>query len=189
MRLKRQVGFTLAELLIALAILGVIATFTIPKLITAQQNPQKIASAKETLAMVSAAYQLYTQQNGYSANTTVGMLTPYMNYVSVNTTGQMDDVGTNTGMKDCASGHTCLQLHNQGTLFYIPDLSFGGSGTTNAVRIYYDPDSARLTTPSSKSLLIILFYNGRVSTWGQAPAFVDSYGTPAGSMNPVWFNW
>lgn len=52
-----------------------------------------------------------------------------MNYVSVNTVGQMDDVGTNTGMKDCSSGHIYLQLHNQGMLFYIPDLSFGGSGT------------------------------------------------------------
>lgn len=186
---KRDRGFTLAELLIALAILGVIATFTIPKVLTAQQNQQKIAAATETLAMVSEAYQLYARQNGYSADTTVGMLTPYMNYVSVNTTGKMDDVGTNTGMKDCASGYTCLQLHNQGTLFYNTNISFGGSGTTNAVRIYYDPDSTRLTTPPSKSLLIILFYSGRVSTWRKAPAFVDSLGTPGGSMDPVWFSW
>lgn len=48
--LPSQPGFTLAELLIALAILGVIATFTIPKILQAQQNQEKHAIYKETIA-------------------------------------------------------------------------------------------------------------------------------------------
>ncbi len=39
-------GFTLAELLMALAILGVIATFTIPKILGAQQSSSSNAKAK-----------------------------------------------------------------------------------------------------------------------------------------------
>lgn len=47
---KKQSGFTLAELLIALLILGEIATFTIPKVLTASQQQQKIATFKETIS-------------------------------------------------------------------------------------------------------------------------------------------
>lgn len=43
-------AFTLAELLIALVILGVIATFTIPKVLTAQQNAQRAAVFREVIA-------------------------------------------------------------------------------------------------------------------------------------------
>lgn len=48
-----QKAFTLAELLIALAILGVIATFTIPKVLTANQNGTFKAIGKETAAMLA----------------------------------------------------------------------------------------------------------------------------------------
>jgi prepilin-type N-terminal cleavage/methylation domain-containing protein len=45
-------GFTLAELLVSLLILGEIATFTIPKILTSQQEAQKKAIFKETIATV-----------------------------------------------------------------------------------------------------------------------------------------
>src|ERR1051325_8786269 len=46
-------AFTLAELLIALAILGVIATFTIPKVLQAMQDNQRKAVFKEVIASLS----------------------------------------------------------------------------------------------------------------------------------------
>src|SRR5688572_255419 len=46
-------GFTLAELLIALGILGVIATFTIPKVLQNQQSSEKKAVFRETIAALS----------------------------------------------------------------------------------------------------------------------------------------
>ena len=52
-------GFTLAELLIALAILGVIATFTIPKILDSGTDSKRNAIAKEIAATVSGAYQNY----------------------------------------------------------------------------------------------------------------------------------
>jgi Tfp pilus assembly protein FimT len=59
-RCKWQVGFTLAELFIALGILGMIATFTIPKVLQTQQGNQYRSAAKETAAMVSEAYAAYS---------------------------------------------------------------------------------------------------------------------------------
>ena len=50
---KCNKGFTLAELLIALTILGVIATFTIPKILHSQDNAQRAAVFKETIAAYS----------------------------------------------------------------------------------------------------------------------------------------
>ncbi len=48
-------GFTLAELLIALMILGEIATFTIPKILSSQQNAQRKAIFKESISAISEA--------------------------------------------------------------------------------------------------------------------------------------
>lgn len=69
--MSRKSGFTLAELLIALGILGVIATFTIPKLLASQQNTQRKAIFKEMIASIEAVTwqawqdgQLVPSQNG-----------------------------------------------------------------------------------------------------------------------------
>ena len=59
-------GFTLAELLIALAILGVIATFTIPKVLNSSSSSENSAIFKEAAGMVSGAMQAYQQQNSLS---------------------------------------------------------------------------------------------------------------------------
>ena len=39
-------GFTLTELLIAVALIGVIAVFTVPKVLNAQGNKENIAKTK-----------------------------------------------------------------------------------------------------------------------------------------------
>ena len=46
-------GFSLAELLLALLILGQIAVFTIPKVLSAQANAQNISVLKETIANIN----------------------------------------------------------------------------------------------------------------------------------------
>ncbi len=48
-------GFTLAELLSALVILGIIASFTIPKILNGQQDGRRIAVFKETIAAINQA--------------------------------------------------------------------------------------------------------------------------------------
>lgn len=111
--LKRSsFAFTLAELLIALAILGVIATFTIPKILQTQQDNRFKALGKEAAATISGAFQAYQQQNQLNSGLKPGDLTPYMNYVSLDsvTVGRMDDIQTN-GTLDCTNGQPCWGWH------------------------------------------------------------------------------
>src|SRR5262249_44303219 len=124
-------GFTLAELLIALVILGVIATFTIPKVLVAQQDQKYDAIAKETAAMISGAYQVYQQNNTVTSTTSFQDMTPYMNYVRLFTTGKVDgDPVNGTGGMPCDSTSPCLQLHN-GAVVNLSDYKFGGTNATN----------------------------------------------------------
>jgi prepilin-type N-terminal cleavage/methylation domain-containing protein len=60
-----KTAFTLAELLIALAILGVIATFSIPKVLQSQQNNQKQAIFKEIISAFINIQQS-SLRDGYS---------------------------------------------------------------------------------------------------------------------------
>lgn len=61
-------GFTLAELLIALLILGEIATFTIPKILSSSQNGRKKVVLKETISVLSEATYLFCLSPESSTN-------------------------------------------------------------------------------------------------------------------------
>ena len=171
-------GFTLAELLIALAILGVIATFTIPKILVSQQNGKYNAAAKEAVGMIAGAYQ-QAQLSGTISATTKGVdLTPYMNFVKYDTSGTLvDDNPPNTSW-DCSSISPCLFLHNGGTLHFEPN-TFGGTSSTNFFKIEFDPDGKvtdATTNGPGKAVEFRLYYNGRISSSG-------------GSDDPSWFSW
>jgi prepilin-type N-terminal cleavage/methylation domain-containing protein len=171
---KRPQGFTLAELLIALAILGEIATFTIPKVLSSQQNGTKNAQAKETAAMIAGAYQQAQLQGIVTTSTRMSDLTPYMNFVAVDTTSSVDSFPPSVGSFSCnAAG--CLRLHN-GALLYLSPASF--STTSGATTVILDPDAQ--VTNQGDSLALYLYYNGRMATIG------DVLGS---SYDPSWFHW
>jgi prepilin-type N-terminal cleavage/methylation domain-containing protein len=195
MRQKVTPAFTLAELLVALAILGIIAIFTIPKIVSSQRNGNHNAKAKEAASMIAATYSLYRQNNVISASTSPGDLTSYMNYVKLDTSAQVDwEYGT-TGSETCSSV-PCLRLHNGGILYYYGGNNFAGTASTNAIFYYFDPDgvSDGTATNSGKSVLFWLYTNGRITSWTNAsPNTVSTaVGSPYGpnaSADPPWFSW
>jgi prepilin-type N-terminal cleavage/methylation domain-containing protein len=190
----KRLGFTLAELLIALAILGVIATFSIPKVLQAQQDSKWKAMAKEAASTFSAAYDKYKQVNGANPNVSVDNLTPYMNFVKMDTSAvSMDNLPGSIGWA-CNSG-PCLRLHNGGVIQYGIGESFGGSASTNAIFIHFDPDG-KLTDGTAngpgKAVEFDLYYNGKITSAGYAlPNTTTSLqswsATP--SWEPSWFSW
>lgn len=57
-------GFTLAEVLITLGVIGVVAAMTLPALITKYQKQQTVARLKENYSIVSQAVKLSELDNG-----------------------------------------------------------------------------------------------------------------------------
>lgn len=192
---KRHPGFTLPELLISLAILGVIATFTIPKILVVQQNGAYNASAKEAAAAIAAAFQLYTAQNQITSSTTVSSLTPYFNYLTMDTSRTIDNKYGSTTLSCNVSGGGCLILHNGGALRYNGSV-LGGTNTTNAFEFIYDPDGVQTdgtTNGPGKAVNFFLYSNGMITTRGTTVtntlACGTTYASPAPSADPPWFSW
>jgi prepilin-type N-terminal cleavage/methylation domain-containing protein len=187
-------GFTLAELLIALAILGELATFTIPKVISAQQQGSYNAAAKEAIATVSQAYQLYQFNNTLSSGTKFGDMTSYINYVQYDTTRTIDSKQTNTSLSCNVGTGGCLILHNGGALRYS-SVTFNGTASTNALELYFDPNGTYggTTDGPDKSVDFFLYYNGRITTRGTTEpntvANNNTYATPDPTLDPPWFSW
>lgn len=119
-------GFTLAELLISLLIIGVIATFTIPKIITAQQNSKRISIFKETIANAQAIIQ----QNYTNGNIQIGG-TQNASYI-LNGMNAVQVCSSNAQTQGCwtqamngnlsgESGEPGLVLHNGATIIGLQD--------------------------------------------------------------------
>lgn len=193
-------GFTLAELLICLAILGEIATFSIPKILSAQQNARNNAKAKEVAAMISEAFQQAQLDGTLNANTKPSDLTPYMSYVAIDTSSPMDAPGNFPVIVDScttyAGSFPCIKLHNGGLLMFDNACALNGSTSSHFMQFRFDPDGKRLGTPGvdgpSSSIWFDIYYNGRLTTrallnagstctsgtWGNYPG-----------VDPSWFSW
>jgi prepilin-type N-terminal cleavage/methylation domain-containing protein len=190
---RGALGFTLAELLIALAILAVIATFTIPKIIAGQQNGQNLAKAKEVAAMISGAYQ-QALLNGEVTNATVPAdLTPYMNYMSIDTSGTLIDSTPSGTTSTCSATTKCLILHNGGVLWLYQG-SFSTSSIYRALEFRFDPDVANNTASTAdgplKAIQFDLYRDGMLTTRGvlRAGSIYPVAGT-CGNCDPSWFTW
>jgi prepilin-type N-terminal cleavage/methylation domain-containing protein len=195
---KFKLGFTLAELLIALAILGVIATFTIPKVLQAQQNASYNAMGKEAAAMISAAYQIHQRNGLANVSTAPSDLFQYMNYIATNNGAPIDGLQGWGGTSPCTPPYSCIRLSNGSVLTADqPTATFGGTATTNAIIFTYDPDGKvtdSTTNGPAKSVRFYLYFNGSIKTWGDMlPGTVNSWNYPGGGprpdSDPPWFSW
>jgi type II secretory pathway pseudopilin PulG len=164
---KAAIGFTLAEVLISLAILGEIATFTIPKVLLVQQNARNNAVVKETAGMVSEAFRIHQLNGQVSGSTKAADLYQNLNYVSAtNDSSWLIDGRQNETTEVCDSAYLCLKLHNGATI-YPGTYSFAGTQSTQAIMFQVDPDGKvtdGTTNGPGKSVQFFLYYNGRLTT-------------------------
>ncbi len=193
MPVNRWTGFTLAELLIALAILGVIATFTIPKIVSAQRDQSYNAKAKEAMAAVSATISKMRANGTLSASTQPADVFAQMNYVAYDTSASVDSEPGN-GSRTCMGGDPCIWLHNGAILKDETSGSagFSGTDTTHAIQFLVDPDGvySGTTNGPGKSLFFVVYYNGRTVTYSEKLPGTLVGGIPWGAgTNPDWFSW
>lgn len=183
-------GFTLSELLISLAILGIIATFTIPKVLYASQSSKYNAIAKEAMATLAGAYQQAQLDGIITSATQPQDLIPYINNVKTDTSSVVDErPNFGSSSETCSAGTPCVRLHN-GALLWFDSPSFSGTTSLNYLTVLIDPDGTY--TGNNDSLKIALYYDGRITTRNnQLPGSQDSTGTfgPISDGDPAWLNW
>lgn len=61
---SKSLGFTLAEVLVTMAVLGIIASMTIPSLMKSYQKQQWIAGYKQTFSIINQATRMIMADNG-----------------------------------------------------------------------------------------------------------------------------
>jgi len=195
-RQKTPLGFTLAELLIALVILGEIATFTIPKIIYAQQTQKNNAVVKEAAAAMAGAFYQMNVSGVQNSSTTAGDATPYLNYINYVTDGSLTvDSYQGSTTNTCTAPNGCIIL-SSGAAIRFGRYSFAGTASTNAITFTIDPDGRvtdGTTNGPGKSVNFYLTYWGQLSTNGSpVPAGVTYHGsvaTASPSDDPSWFQW
>ena len=61
---SRKIAFTLAEVLITLGIIGIVAALTIPSVIEGYKEKETVAKLKKVYSVLSQSYELYMQETG-----------------------------------------------------------------------------------------------------------------------------
>jgi prepilin-type N-terminal cleavage/methylation domain-containing protein len=171
---RLSAGFTLAEVLIALALLGVVATFSIPKIMQAQTNNHYNAVAKEAMATVRTSFMLLKEQ---------GRLVPgvtKMSDIMKESLNATQEVGTQFDHQQnsvitvlsCSGLTTCYRLATGAIIstatdhYYQPETH--DPVDNEAVHFLVDPDG-RLTSSGDplgpgKSLPVVIYPNGLMRT-------------------------
>ena len=139
---SKKAAFTLAEVLITLGIIGIVAAMTIPTLISNYQEKATVTKLKETYSMLSQAYQFAVNENGspaswkfgidmYDQNAHVAMANYFKPYLKLSA----DCVGKSKEyvIEHCSSifpemsvekNATAMRLNNGSTLYFrifMPD--------------------------------------------------------------------
>jgi prepilin-type N-terminal cleavage/methylation domain-containing protein len=192
-------GFSLVELLITLGILGILAVATTPKLLSPPNNTlnsKQTAMARDVAFMISSAYEQYRMANATVPTTmTPSTLTPYMNYVQLDTSGATIDGHVLAWSKTCNSSNPCISLHNGGKLWFDNTNNFAGSNSTNAVVFVFDPNSiysGSTADSPGKGIQLYLYYDGVIKSRSTCRSNTCSsvacgFG-PVVGYDPSWFS-
>ena len=218
MQVKHK-GFTLAEMLIALALIGIIAALLIPKLLGSTNGNAKRSTVLQSAMAITHALEDYSEggtTNSIKASTSATSLMPYFNYIEVVTTGNLDGTEANgpgggESTWDCASEITCLRMHSGGYLGFLNG-GFGnsanpGAPTTgnptdlNSIWLLVDTDGSPSingkASDSNNSIWLVLYPTGKIKSWSTidpGTAYINNSGAltaavPLAASDPDWFYW
>jgi prepilin-type N-terminal cleavage/methylation domain-containing protein len=120
MKSKSQ-GFTLAEMLIALALIGIIAAMLIPKILQSSSQKTDIAKARNLMSLVERAYY-ETAQDPEGPNQTVDLRT----FIQGRINGQ---AATSDGV-GCAAGSPGFRFSDGTAVYFEGTTAVNAAGAT-----------------------------------------------------------
>ena len=183
MRLNFNTGFTLTELLVGLGILGLIAAFAVPKVLTASGAALANAKVHKATQAVAQGFEKWAQENGKNPTTSVQNIMSMVQHNGQITDGRIVDWAPNSHdqIKCVASvgSYTdalCYQMPDASIVLFVnhfggggTDLTFANAGTTNGLYFGVDPDG--IDGPQDKSATgvstaFVLSFNGRLRERG-----------------------
>lgn len=152
----QQHGFTLAEVLITLGIIGVVAAMTIPTLIQKQREAATVTALKKAYSTLSSAYTLAVQENGTPDNWQLG---------GMNNTAGMDNLNSIMSKylkvtKNCGRNDGCFPNE------IYKDLN----GVDSVYGNFYSDGHPKMVL-SDGTLLLMFQWRGDCDwDWGSTPA-------------------
>lgn len=173
-RAGRSDGFSLAELLIAFVVIGLLAALTLPKVLSGIPAPERSkAIVKGAVAEVNKAYAEYRMHHTPGTSTNFNHITPYMNFVRWITTADYAidrEPNSMIGSISCGGGYRCLLLSSGALLMYNNACTFASPDTTSAVWFFVDPDGkakqSAVSDSPTKSTHFKLYFDGRIKSVG-----------------------
>lgn len=176
--------------------MGLIATFTIPKVVTVAQNSDYKTRVQMAAALMVGAYNRYQVDNVVTGTFKAVNLTPYLNYTqfindsSLTVDGKQNTVQTWT----CDGVHPCVRLANGSVISFFQG-QIDSVGTSNAIIFIVDPDGkvtdGTTTGPGRAVELYMYVTNGRVADVASIdnPTHCGIDYIPRTTQLPPWFSW
>jgi prepilin-type N-terminal cleavage/methylation domain-containing protein len=168
-------GFTLSELLVSLAVLGLIAAFAIPKVLTAVGESSSRAIGREAFGMISEAYQAVRASNNGNTprSTNAQTLRDTLNYARVGTGG--NGGGTNAS----------IVLQNGAQIAFVLNDGFADNlaNQVGVIGFTIDPDGP-LATSANGPVSVFLGGDGRI--WAGNELYQAGTGTTLSPFNTIY---
>ena len=143
MKLRSKKGFTLIELIIVIAILGIIALIAVPNLAGIRQRSQ-VSADKRTAEQIGKAVRIWATDIDAAGSEARNIPTGVVRYDV-----EKIDGNTSTELKNLcpdyiSSGYTAKSFANEAGTFYVSSF---GAGTNNAnQKIYVGIDTPKAST-------------------------------------------
>jgi prepilin-type N-terminal cleavage/methylation domain-containing protein len=191
-------GFTLSELLIALAVLGLIATFTIPKVLYSTQSKQMNSITKELASAVVNAIMAEEVETGpLTVNADINAILDRRLMTLGRDTSSMIDVEPGNPFVtsiDCSNTafFICRKLQNGAVISIDYDTKIGGTSANDGFMFFLDPDGK---LSDFKAIAFFIYVDHGIKTRSQLknPSYVMNTSsftlTPRANSDPSWFSW
>ncbi len=171
----KNTGFTLAEVLIVLAIIGVVAAITIPAVLSSTQGKEHSTASNKALTTLNGALSMrFAIEDGESMDDYAGSITDYLT--------QKIDNGANTNkvalagaevQSGCSTSNACKVTTKDGMIWLFPSGAASDTGTnqcssTNGCLVWVDTNGGRGPSRNNMSGKVMNCASG-----GQATSTID----------------